>query len=101
MECYEPDPEGEPSEEATDAPTDESIEEEEENTEEPDRQPGPVGNCPSQNGQYPVFLADGAHCDRYWVCDWGRPILMYCPATLHFNTRINVCDWPRDAGCTA
>ena len=68
----------------------------------PDEKPeGPVGTCPEVNGEFVDFLTDASDCTVFYMCNWGKPIKMNCPAGLHFNPKINVCDWPHDAGCTA
>ncbi|CAH2011482.1 unnamed protein product [Acanthoscelides obtectus] len=38
-------------------------------------------------------------CSKFCQCANGRPFLKTCPGGLHFNSRINVCDWPSQAGC--
>ncbi|KAK6189063.1 hypothetical protein SNE40_005108 [Patella caerulea] len=39
-------------------------------------------------------------CGKYLRCAHGRLITKHCPATLHWNTVINACDWPFNAKCT-
>ncbi|XP_076452034.1 uncharacterized protein LOC143287704 [Babylonia areolata] len=39
-------------------------------------------------------------CTRFWRCANGKAFSFTCPAGLHFNPHINVCDWPENAGCT-
>jgi hypothetical protein len=50
--------------------------------------------CPEPNGNF-------AHpdCTKYYACSWDRPIVMDCPAGLHWNDKIKSCDWPQNAGC--
>ena len=43
--------------------------------------------------------ADGVHpnsndCTHYFMCVWGTPYLMTCPAGTLFNPEALVCDWP-------
>uniref|UniRef100_A0ABD2WT99 Chitin-binding type-2 domain-containing protein n=1 Tax=Trichogramma kaykai TaxID=54128 RepID=A0ABD2WT99_9HYME len=57
-----------------------------------------VGSCPKFNGCNSVYLAH-RNCEKFCQCSNGRPIVMDCPAKLHFNIRLNVCDYPRRAGC--
>ena len=39
-------------------------------------------------------------CGRFYQCHQGRIWDMPCPGGLHFNPKIEVCDWPANAGCT-
>lgn len=53
------------------------------------------GSCRS-NGLFP-HLSD---CRKFFSCTpWG-PVLMHCPAGLHFNPQLLICDWPNRAECT-
>ncbi|XP_037509658.2 uncharacterized protein LOC119386423 [Rhipicephalus sanguineus] len=38
-------------------------------------------------------------CNRFVHCSNSVPFIKKCPANLHFNERIMVCDWPYRAGC--
>ncbi|KAJ2949469.1 hypothetical protein O0L34_g15388 [Tuta absoluta] len=38
-------------------------------------------------------------CSLFYYCVNGRKELRKCPASLHFNRVLQVCDWPSDAGC--
>jgi hypothetical protein len=64
----------------------------------------PSSKCPPTNDPDPsawaIFLPNPEDCGSYYVCNWGEAILMPCPAGLHFNAQLHVCDWPADAGCT-
>ncbi|XP_050295925.1 peritrophin-1-like [Anthonomus grandis grandis] len=53
--------------------------------------------CPRDNSKV-VYIPD-ANCNRFWQCSNGVSIRMSCPAGLHWNRRLNVCDWPRRAKC--
>uniref|UniRef100_A0A182WC58 Chitin-binding type-2 domain-containing protein n=1 Tax=Anopheles minimus TaxID=112268 RepID=A0A182WC58_9DIPT len=57
-------------------------------------------NCPTKNGYYPVFFRHQTDCSKYYQCDNGVAFEIVCPAGLHFNTAINVCDYPRNVDCT-
>ncbi|KAG8229163.1 hypothetical protein J437_LFUL009233 [Ladona fulva] len=68
--------------------------------------PPPPGNCnkvkplcPPTNEGNATLLPNPDDCGSYCVCDWGNAIWMPCPAGLHFNPVLKVCDWPADAGC--
>nr|XP_022920113.1 probable chitinase 10 [Onthophagus taurus] len=59
----------------------------------------PNDPCPKENGDFPHYFAHPETCGRFCQCDWGVAYDMPCPDGLHFNTKLNVCDWPADAGC--
>lgn len=61
----------------------------------------PVGQCPPVQGTYPVYLPDSSNCSIFYECSHGRPHQLNCPAGLHFNSVLNVCTRPQDAGCKA
>ncbi|XP_025154073.1 mucin-2-like isoform X2 [Harpegnathos saltator] len=53
-----------------------------------------------------VHLAHESDCTKFYMCQMGRKIgPMNCPymdkdgSRLHFNPRLQVCDWPYRAGC--
>nr|AAL85616.1 putative mucin-like protein [Aedes aegypti] len=60
-----------------------------------------VGQCPElYDPENEVFLADASDCSKYYLCTWGGiPVLLNCPAGLHWNKNTNQCDWPAQAGC--
>lgn len=41
------------------------------------------------------------NCNAFYVCAGNQQVLRFCPATLHFNPTLEVCDWPAAAGCSA
>ncbi|CAH1370504.1 unnamed protein product, partial [Tenebrio molitor] len=55
-------------------------------------------NCPAKDGKNPVYVPH-KDCTKFWQCSNGTPYLFDCPANLHFNPKLNVCDWPDQAGC--
>ncbi|XP_049825874.1 zonadhesin [Aethina tumida] len=65
----------------------------------------PVNECSSKSSQCP--FPDGPDsvyiplddCTKFCQCSNGQAILHRCPGGLHFNPVLNVCDWPKDAGC--
>lgn len=62
----------------------------------------PVGECPDQPGEYPVYLPDSENCSIFYECNaTGFPIPLKCSPGLEFNPVLDVCDWPEQAGCTA
>ncbi|KAJ8714654.1 hypothetical protein PYW07_002879 [Mythimna separata] len=56
--------------------------------------------CPT-NPLIHWLLPHETDCNAFYYCVWGSLVETRCPATLHFNRDIQVCDWPRDAGCPA
>ncbi|KFB51315.1 hypothetical protein ZHAS_00019368 [Anopheles sinensis] len=54
--------------------------------------------CPPANGPN-VTLFRHSDCHMFYKCDMGRACEMYCPAGLHFNANLLVCDWPVNACC--
>ncbi|XP_047112117.1 chitin-binding domain protein cbd-1-like [Schistocerca piceifrons] len=70
--------------------------------------PPPPGDCPAV-GTCPIYedetsiakhLPHASNCSQFCKCDHGKPVTFDCPAGLHFNPTLEVCDWPEDAGCT-
>uniref|UniRef100_A0A182V4I2 Chitin-binding type-2 domain-containing protein n=1 Tax=Anopheles merus TaxID=30066 RepID=A0A182V4I2_ANOME len=57
------------------------------------------GNCPHTNGYYPVMFRNENDCSQFYQCDHGTAYLIQCPAGLHFNTRLSVCDYPDKVDC--
>ena len=58
------------------------------------------GRCPAVDPlNYTVLLPNPEDCSSFFSCSNGVPILMHCPDGLHFNDKLDVCDWPQDAGC--
>ncbi|XP_070397542.1 SCO-spondin-like [Dermacentor albipictus] len=52
-------------------------------------------SCPEPNGLFP----DMQNCRRFYHCSNDQPHHKWCPAELHFNPKLLVCDWPHNAGC--
>ncbi|GIY90136.1 hypothetical protein CDAR_581411 [Caerostris darwini] len=59
---------------------------------------GANGQCPSQNPKHPVLLPH-EDCTKFYICDSGIPLVKSCQKGLHFNAKLNVCDYPDKAGC--
>uniref|UniRef100_A0A182KGE1 Chitin-binding type-2 domain-containing protein n=1 Tax=Anopheles christyi TaxID=43041 RepID=A0A182KGE1_9DIPT len=57
-------------------------------------------NCPRANRYYPVMFRNQKDCSQFYQCDHGTAYLIQCPAGLHFNTRLSVCDYPRNVDCS-
>ncbi|KAJ8724689.1 hypothetical protein PYW08_016163 [Mythimna loreyi] len=44
----------------------------------------------------------GSDCSVFFYCSaQGRPACRRCPAGLHFNPQLQVCDWPSEVNCTS
>ncbi|XP_048516336.1 serine-rich adhesin for platelets-like [Athalia rosae] len=56
--------------------------------------------CPAENEGYAVHIAHESECGLFYQCDWGKKVLKECPGGLHFNSILQVCDWPESAGCS-
>ena len=55
--------------------------------------------CPESADGQSVFLPYPYDCGKYYHCVGEVPILRECPTGLHFDTSINVCNFPELAGC--
>ncbi|XP_050400718.2 probable chitinase 10 [Patella vulgata] len=53
-------------------------------------------NTRCKNGEYRRH----DDCGKFQQCSNGHLITMNCPANLHWNVKINNCDWPYRANCT-
>merc|ERR1719158_1271134 len=60
----------------------------------------PPVECPESTDGFSVFIPHPFDCSKYYHCKGDVPILQECPANLHFDTSINVCNYPEVAGCT-
>lgn len=65
----------------------------------------PVTQCKCPE-KYATNLPHETDCTKFYKCDWCRPVLQKCPLSgipgykrLHYNRRLQVCDWPWQAGC--
>ncbi|XP_049777065.1 integumentary mucin C.1-like isoform X4 [Schistocerca cancellata] len=61
-----------------------------------------VGTCPQYEDENSIakHLPHATNCSQFCKCDHGKPVTMDCPAGLHFNAVLEVCDWPQNAGCS-
>jgi len=60
----------------------------------------PPGSCPLTDPlEYTVLIKHPTDCSSFFSCSNGVPIEEHCPAGLHFNDRLKVCDWPGNAKC--
>jgi hypothetical protein len=60
----------------------------------------PPGSCPLTDPlEYTVLLPHPTDCSSFFSCSNGNPIELHCPAGLHFNDELKVCDWPQNTNC--
>jgi len=52
---------------------------------------GPVGKCPSKDGELPVYLPDASDCSLFYECSNGVPNQKECLPGLCFDPKLNVC----------
>ena len=45
------------------------------------------------------LFPDPTDCRSFFVCSNGVPIWVLCPDGLHFNDKLDVCDWPQNVPC--
>ncbi|XP_059058826.1 integumentary mucin C.1-like [Achroia grisella] len=45
------------------------------------------------------LLLPAEDCSQFYYCAHGDKVITDCPAGLHFNPVLQVCDWPQVAGC--
>lgn len=46
-----------------------------------------------------TLLANAYNCSTFYICRQGTPLKFECPADLHFNDRLKVCDYQLNASC--
>ncbi|CAG4943369.1 unnamed protein product [Parnassius apollo] len=54
--------------------------------------------CPV-NDEIHWLLPHERSCSLFYYCVQGERDIRRCPFWLHFNRKLQVCDWPRNAGC--
>merc|ERR1712243_284482 len=57
--------------------------------------------CPEYSAlDHPTFYPNPEDCGSFYMCSTGvTPVLMPCPSGLHWNSSLNVCDWPDRVEC--
>nr|CAD7262718.1 unnamed protein product [Timema shepardi] len=45
------------------------------------------------------YLSDIRDCHHFYECVGFKPVRMECAANLHWNSKLNTCDYPANAGC--
>ena len=57
--------------------------------------PDVASQCPYTPGPFPLLLPNPVDCGSFYMCSWyGTAQLQHCPAGLHFNPKLYVCDYP-------
>lgn len=57
-------------------------------------------DCPYSLDSTAQFFPHDTDCARYCMCDWYSVAYdMACPDGLHWNSAINICDWPDNVEC--
>ncbi|XP_041980533.1 mucin-2-like [Aricia agestis] len=46
------------------------------------------------------LLPHETDCTLFYYCVWGELVLRQCAPGTHFNTVLQICDWPQNANCT-
>jgi hypothetical protein len=55
---------------------------------------GPGHGCSGKG-----FVGDPTNCRVYYRCEWGTKTTYVCPEGLHYDYKLNLCNWPERAGC--
>ena len=50
-------------------------------------------------GKVTGLYADPKDCESFYQCANGITYWKHCPKGLHFNPKIQVCDYPQSANC--
>ncbi|XP_049807761.1 probable chitinase 10 isoform X2 [Schistocerca nitens] len=59
----------------------------------------PLGDCRRRHILSRAYhLADDKNCTIFYKCAHASLVKLVCPEGLHFNRRLEVCDWPASAG---
>lgn len=53
--------------------------------------------CPLNSNN--LIILPGETCENYYICNNGKPILMWCAKGMHFNMAQQYCESPARAGC--
>ncbi|XP_049964359.1 probable chitinase 10 [Schistocerca serialis cubense] len=104
--CSRPGPVEEPAEEpAEDAAEPAEEENAEEEAGEADQAESPAADAPKcpaiANPKEAIQLVNPSDCGSFYKCDEnGVAWLIPCPAGLHYNAKLRVCDYAANAGCS-
>ncbi|GBO29057.1 Peritrophin-1, partial [Araneus ventricosus] len=59
----------------------------------------PKVNCPLGKDGKPSLMPHETDCRKFYSCNKGFPHLLACQSGLHFNPKLQACDYPENAGC--
>jgi len=60
-----------------------------------------IPNCPIPEGVNSTFFPHPHDCNWFFYCSHGTTFCKRCPGILHWNTKLDTCDSPHNAGCVA
>ena len=58
-----------------------------------------IPECPFPDPVFSVFFPHPHDCHYFFHCQGGIAFCFKCPAGLHWNRRLETCDYPYTAGC--
>ncbi|XP_055935150.1 chondroitin proteoglycan 2-like isoform X2 [Argiope bruennichi] len=59
----------------------------------------PKNQCPLGQDGKPVLIPHETDCRKFYSCNQGYPHLLTCQSGLHFNPKLQACDYPENVGC--
>ena len=59
-----------------------------------------VPECPINDPEFSVFFPHPSDCHWFFHCSNGVAYCKKCPAGLEWNTVLDTCDYPYNAGCS-
>ena len=62
---------------------------------------GPIPECSLDFSGMTTYYPHEYDCHWFFQCSDGVAYCWPCPDGLHWNTELNVCDWPYHANCLA
>lgn len=55
--------------------------------------------CPESNSPNYTVIIPHTNCSYFCKCKWGKPVVIKCPESLHFNNQTKTCDSVENAHC--
>ncbi|XP_044577474.1 probable serine/threonine-protein kinase dyrk1, partial [Cotesia glomerata] len=55
--------------------------------------------CPETNSPNYTVIIPHTNCSYFCKCNWGKPVVIKCPDSLHFNNQTKTCDSVVNANC--
>ncbi|KAF2884429.1 hypothetical protein ILUMI_21753 [Ignelater luminosus] len=64
---------------------------------------GEENKCPSveEDPEEDILFPHETDCSKFYKCSLGKKVEMDCPNGLHFNPKLNLCDWPANVDCSS